>query len=73
MTGWGQTGPLANAAGHDINYIALTGVLHAIGRKGEKPAIPLNVVGDYGGGRFNFPQAIKDLSYTEGKLYSIKL
>ena len=50
MTGWGQTGPLANAAGHDINYIALTGVLHAIGRKGEKPAIPLNVVGDYGGG-----------------------
>ena len=50
MTGWGQTGPLANAAGHDINYIALTGVLHGIGRKGEKPAIPLNVVGDYGGG-----------------------
>ncbi|HRK72397.1 MAG TPA: CaiB/BaiF CoA-transferase family protein, partial [Micropepsaceae bacterium] len=46
MTGWGQTGPLANAAGHDINYIALTGALHAIGRKGAKPVPPLNLVGD---------------------------
>lgn len=50
MTGWGQTGPLANAAGHDINYISLSGVLHAIGRKGERPVPPLNLVGDYGGG-----------------------
>ncbi|MBI1239491.1 MAG: CoA transferase [Alphaproteobacteria bacterium] len=50
MTGWGQTGPLANAAGHDINYIALTGALHAIGRKGEPPVPPLNLVGDFGGG-----------------------
>ncbi|NWH07831.1 MAG: CoA transferase [Alphaproteobacteria bacterium] len=50
MTGWGQTGPLAQAAGHDINYIALTGALHAIGRKGEKPVPPLNLVGDFGGG-----------------------
>lgn len=50
MTGWGQTGPLANAAGHDINYIALTGALHAIGRKGAKPVPPLNLVGDFGGG-----------------------
>ena len=50
MTGWGQTGPLAHTAGHDINYIALTGVLHAIGQKGQKPTIPLNLVGDYGGG-----------------------
>lgn len=50
MTGWGQTGPLANAAGHDINYIALTGALHAIGRSGEKPVPPLNLVGDFGGG-----------------------
>ncbi|MCL4114823.1 UNVERIFIED_CONTAM: hypothetical protein GTU68_043703 [Idotea baltica] len=50
MTGWGQTGPLAKAAGHDINYISLTGALHAIGRKNEKPVIPLNLVGDYGGG-----------------------
>jgi alpha-methylacyl-CoA racemase len=50
MTGWGQTGPLAGAAGHDINYIALTGALHAIGRPGEAPPPPLNYVGDYGGG-----------------------
>jgi len=50
MTGWGQTGPLAQAAGHDINYIALTGALHAMGRAGEPPAPPLNLVGDYGGG-----------------------
>jgi alpha-methylacyl-CoA racemase len=50
MTGWGQDGPLAKAAGHDINYIALTGLLSAIGRKGEKPVPPLNLVGDFGGG-----------------------
>ena len=50
MTGWGQYGPLSKAAGHDINYISLTGALHAIGRKGEKPVPPLNLVGDYGGG-----------------------
>jgi alpha-methylacyl-CoA racemase len=50
MTGWGQEGPLAKAAGHDINYIALTGLLHAIGRKGDKPVPPLNLVGDFGGG-----------------------
>ena len=50
MTGWGQTGPLADRAGHDINYISLTGVLHAIGRKGERPVPPLNMVGDFGGG-----------------------
>ncbi|MDO8704341.1 MAG: CaiB/BaiF CoA-transferase family protein [Sulfuricaulis sp.] len=50
MTGWGQNGPLAQAAGHDLNYIALTGALHSIGRKGEAPAIPLNLIGDFGGG-----------------------
>ena len=50
MTGWGQTGPLAHAAGHDINYIALSGALHAIGAKDGKPIPPLNLVGDYGGG-----------------------
>ena len=49
MTGWGQYGPLAHAAGHDLNYIALTGALGAIGDR-EKPAIPLNLVGDFGGG-----------------------
>ncbi len=50
MTGWGQDGPLGNAAGHDLNYIALTGALHAIGEKGQKPVVPLNLIGDFGGG-----------------------
>lgn len=50
MTGWGQTGPRAHQAGHDINYIALTGHLHAIARYGDAPMPPLNLVGDYGGG-----------------------
>ena len=50
MTGFGQDGPLAQRAGHDINYIALAGVLHGIGRKGEAPVPPLNLVGDFGGG-----------------------
>ena len=50
MTGWGQTGPLAQRAGHDIDYIALTGVLGAIGRAGDAPVPPLNLVGDFGGG-----------------------
>jgi alpha-methylacyl-CoA racemase len=50
MTGWGQDGPMAAAAGHDINYIALAGVLHSIGRRGGAPVPPLNLVGDFGGG-----------------------
>jgi alpha-methylacyl-CoA racemase len=50
VTGWGQEGPLAHAAGHDLNYIALTGALDAIGRKGAPPTPPLNLVGDFGGG-----------------------
>jgi alpha-methylacyl-CoA racemase len=50
MTGWGQEGPMAHAAGHDINYIALAGSLAPLGRKGEKPTAPLNLVGDFGGG-----------------------
>src|SRR5207245_7638198 len=50
MTGWGRSGPLARRAGHDINYIALAGVLHAFGRKGQAPVPPLNLVGDFGGG-----------------------
>ena len=50
MTGWGQTGPYAPMAGHDINYIALSGALHAFGRKGEKPTPPINMMGDFGGG-----------------------
>lgn len=50
MTGWGQTGPLAQTAAHELNYIAITGALHAIGPRGGPPAPPLNLVGDYGGG-----------------------
>jgi len=50
MTGWGQDGPMAKAAGHDMNYIALTGALHAIGPAGGAPVPPLNLVGDFGGG-----------------------
>jgi len=50
MTGWGQEGPMAKQSGHDINYIALSGVLDSMGRKGENPQPPLNLVGDFGGG-----------------------
>ncbi len=50
ITGWGQDGPLAQSAGHDLNYIALSGALAAIGKKGEAPTIPLNLIGDFGGG-----------------------
>jgi crotonobetainyl-CoA:carnitine CoA-transferase CaiB-like acyl-CoA transferase len=50
VTGWGQDGPLAQSAGHDINYIAITGALHAIGRAGQPPSVPLNLIGDYAGG-----------------------
>lgn len=50
MTGWGQEGPLARAAGHDLNYIALTGAVDVIGRRGQPPTPPLNLVGDFGGG-----------------------
>lgn len=50
VTGWGQTGPLAHSAGHDLNYIALSGALHALGSKDRPPMPPLNLVGDYGGG-----------------------
>ncbi|PJE21348.1 MAG: carnitine dehydratase, partial [Mycobacterium sp.] len=48
MTGWGQTGPRSQQAGHDINYISLNGILHSIGRAGERPVPPLNLVGDFG-------------------------
>ncbi|MCG5071785.1 CaiB/BaiF CoA transferase family protein [Paraburkholderia tagetis] len=50
MTGWGQTGPLAHTAGHDINYIAISGALHTVGAAGGDPVVPLNLVGDFGGG-----------------------
>ncbi len=50
LTGWGQEGPLAQRPGHDLNYLSLTGVLHAVGRPGDRPVPPLNLVGDFGGG-----------------------
>jgi alpha-methylacyl-CoA racemase len=50
MTGWGQDGPLAHRAGHDINYLAVSGILQAIGRADERPVVPLNLIGDFGGG-----------------------
>ncbi len=50
MTGWGQTGPMAPRAGHDIDYISIAGALHPIGRAGQPPTPPLNLVGDFGGG-----------------------
>ncbi len=50
MTGWGSYGPLAHLGGHDLNYVAISGGLHAIGPKGEPPTVPLNLIGDYGGG-----------------------
>ncbi len=50
MTGWGQDGPLADTVGHDIDYIAISGALWAIGREGERPVPPINLVGDFGGG-----------------------
>src|SRR4051794_9293579 len=50
MTGWGQDGPLAQSAGHDLGYVAVTGALHAIGRTGGPPQVPVNLVGDFGGG-----------------------
>ena len=50
MTGWGQDGPLASRAGHDINYLAIAGILNAVGRAGQRPVPPLNLIGDYGGG-----------------------
>ena len=83
MTGWGQTGPLAQAAGHDLNYLSLTGIVHAIGSK-ELPAPPLNVVADMGGGAMSMALGILagvyearnsgegqvvDISMTEGSAY----
>lgn len=50
ITGWGQTGPLANVPGHDLNYIALAGALHSFGREGQPPTPPMNLLGDFGGG-----------------------
>jgi len=67
MTGWGQTGPLAQAAGHDLNYIAITGALHAMGRKGAPPAPPLNLVGDYGGGALYLAMGVCAALFEAGR------
>jgi alpha-methylacyl-CoA racemase len=64
MTGWGQDGPLSQAAGHDLNYIALTGALNAMGRAGEVPAIPLNLVGDFAGGSLYLAMGILAAIYS---------
>jgi alpha-methylacyl-CoA racemase len=67
MTGWGQNGPLAARAGHDINYISLTGVLHAIGTAGGRPAPPLNLVGDFGGGSLYLALGILAALWERGR------
>ena len=67
MTGWGQTGPLAHAAGHDINYIAISGALHATGQAGHKPSIPLNYVGDFGGGAMLLAVGILSALHEAGR------
>ncbi len=67
MTGWGQEGPIAHAAGHDLNYIALAGVLHAIGRKGAPPTPPLNLVGDFGGGTMYLAFGVMCALFEAGK------
>lgn len=66
MTGWGQTGTMAHAAGHDINYISLSGVLHAIGEAGSRPTPPLNLVGDFGGGGMLLAFGIVAAVYERG-------
>ena len=67
MTGWGQEGPLSKTAGHDINYIAITGALHSMGRKNDAPSPPLNLIGDYGGGGMHLA-----LGMTSAFIHQIK-
>jgi alpha-methylacyl-CoA racemase len=67
MTGWGQHGPLSRSAGHDINYIALSGALHAVGRAGEAPVPPLNYVGDFGGGAMLLAVGLLSALYEAGR------
>jgi alpha-methylacyl-CoA racemase len=67
MTGWGQDGPLAPTAGHDISYIAITGALHAMGRHGEPPAVPLNLVGDFGGGSLYLVMGVLAALFEAGR------
>jgi len=67
MTGWGQEGPLASTAGHDLDYIALTGALAAVGRPGEPPVPPLNLVGDFGGGGLLLAFGVLAALYETGR------
>jgi len=67
MTGWGQTGPLAQTAGHDLDYIALAGVLHSIGRVGQKPTPPQNLVGDFGGGALYLAMGVLAALHETGR------
>jgi alpha-methylacyl-CoA racemase len=67
MTGWGQDGPLAQVAGHDVNYISLTGALHAMGKKGEPPTIPLNLIGDFGGGAMFLALGVVSALFEAGR------
>ena len=67
MTGWGQQGPLSSLAGHDINYIGLTGVLHAMGRGDDVPIPPLNLVGDYGAGSLFLVSGVLAALHQAGK------
>jgi alpha-methylacyl-CoA racemase len=67
MTGWGQDGPLAQRAGHDINYIALSGALHAIGKNDDAPIIPLNLIGDYAGGGWPLAFGLVSGVYEAGR------
>ena len=67
MTGWGQYGCMASAAGHDINYISLSGVLHGIGEPGAKPTPPLNLVGDFGGGGMMLAFGVMAALYERGQ------
>ena len=67
MTGWGQTGPRSQQSGHDMNYISLNGVLHAIGRAGQAPVPPLNLVGDFGGGSMFLLVGILSALYERGR------
>jgi alpha-methylacyl-CoA racemase len=67
MTGWGQHGPLAQAAGHDINYLALTGALHGIGIQGQPPVPPLNLVADFGGGAMMLAFGVLAAAFEAGR------
>ena len=67
MTGWGQEGPLSASAGHDLAYIAITGALHAIGRRDEAPSVPLNLVGDFGGGSLYLVTGILAALFEAGR------